>query len=123
MRCNQIVGEVFNSWNNPESSRRLNRIKLIIDVPDDNEPHQQSRSDIMKRKKLDDPKTYSGNSMKPKNPKVNSIKCANRCGKQFLMMIPCNSMLFYVAISMKNRSGWMKKTLAEDGHVISVALH
>ena len=81
MRCNQIVDEAFNSWNNLESSRRLNRIKLIIDVPDDYEPHRQSRSNIMKRKQMDDLKTYCGNSMKPKKPKVNSIKCANRCGK------------------------------------------
>ncbi|CAF1599951.1 unnamed protein product [Rotaria magnacalcarata] len=79
--CHQIVEEAFKSWNDPESSRRLNRVKLIIDVPDDYEPYRQSRSNIMKRKRLDYSTTYSANSMKPKKPKANSIKCANRCGQ------------------------------------------
>ncbi len=79
--CHQIVEEVFQLWNNSESSRRLNRVKLLLDVPDDYEPQRQVRSNLTKRKRSNYATTYFSNSTKPKKPKANSIKCANRCGK------------------------------------------
>ncbi|CAF5012422.1 unnamed protein product, partial [Rotaria sp. Silwood1] len=80
-RCHRIIEEAFKSWNDPESNRRLKRVQLLIDVPDDYEPGRQIRSNIMKRKRLDCTNTYSSSSNRPKKPKANSIKCANRCGK------------------------------------------
>ncbi|CAM4903492.1 unnamed protein product [Rotaria socialis] len=81
IRCHHIVEEAFKSWNNPESSRRLNRMQLMIDVPDDYEPSRQVRPMVKKRKLLNCATTYSGNSNRPKKPRANSIKCANGCGR------------------------------------------
>ncbi|CAF2059013.1 unnamed protein product [Rotaria magnacalcarata] len=81
IRCHHIVEEAFKSWNNPESSRRLNRMQLMIDVPDDYEPSRQVRPMVKKRKLLNCATTYSGNSNRPKKPRANSMKCANGCGR------------------------------------------
>ncbi len=56
-------------------------MQLLIDVPDDYEPHRQVRLNITKRKQLEQSTTYSANSIKPKKPKSGAIKCANRCGQ------------------------------------------
>ena len=75
-----MVEQAFKSWNNPESNRRLNRIKLLIDVPDDYQPCRQVRSSA-KRQQSNDQESDSGNSIRSRKRKTNAIKCANRCGK------------------------------------------
>ncbi|CAF3716675.1 unnamed protein product [Rotaria socialis] len=97
-----ITGNAFQSWNDPESRRRLNSVQLLLDVPDDYDPQRQVRPNAMKRKRINFPTTYISNSTKPK---ANDIKCANQCGKQFRPMIQRKSMPFYAAISTMNMNG------------------
>ncbi|CAM2726503.1 unnamed protein product [Rotaria socialis] len=100
--CICITGKAFQSWNDPESRRRLNSVHLLLDVPDDYDPQRQVRPNAMKRKRINFPTTYISNSTKPK---ANDIKCANQCGKQFRPMIQRKSMPFYAAISTMNMNG------------------
>lgn len=82
MQCEKIVEKAFQSWNDPESNRRLNRVKLLIDVPDDYQPSRQMRSGANKRERSDDAKADLVCSSKPaKKNKSCDIKCANRCGR------------------------------------------
>ena len=70
------------SWNDPESNRRLNRVKLLIDVPDDYQPCRQTRSVANKRERPDNSEVDPVNSSKrTKTKKSQDIKCANRCGR------------------------------------------
>ena len=76
-----MIEKAFESWNDPESNRRLSRIKLLMDVTDDYEPQRQVRASAMKRRRPLQQTSHTGDPVKPKRPKANAIKCANRCGK------------------------------------------
>ena len=81
MRCHEIVQSAFESWNDPESNRRLNKIQLLTDVPEDYEPQRQIRPNTKKRQRSDYPTNSFTASNKPKKPKASAIKYANRCGR------------------------------------------
>jgi hypothetical protein len=77
-----VVEKAFHSWNDPDANRRLNRVQLLIDVPDDYEPQRQIRTNATKRPGGAGPPTaHAFNSIARKKNKATGIKCANRCGK------------------------------------------
>ncbi|CAF1584715.1 unnamed protein product, partial [Didymodactylos carnosus] len=39
--CQKIIQEAFLTWSDPANKRRIERTKLLIDVPDDYEPQKQ----------------------------------------------------------------------------------
>jgi len=72
-RCQQVIERAFESWNDPEKHRRYHQMKLVLDVPTDNEPQKKNRSNGTKRKRM----SMSSQSVhkKPKKPKSKAIKC------------------------------------------------
>jgi hypothetical protein len=82
LRCHQVVEEAFKSWNDPAANRRLNRVQLLSDVPDDYEPRRRTRPNGTKRKGgADQAATDAVDPIESKKPKAAGINCANRCGK------------------------------------------
>ncbi len=76
-RCREIIQKAYDTWNAPDERRRINRTKLLIDVPDDYVPSKQVRPNARKRQQI----PIDNCPVQPKKQKAKAIKCANRCGK------------------------------------------
>lgn len=42
-RCRQVVERSFDSWNDPDNNRRYRQMKLVLEVPFDDEPIKRTR--------------------------------------------------------------------------------
>ena len=77
-RCQQVVERSFDSWNDPEQNRRYRQMKLVLDVPSDEEPVKRTRS-----AKTEKPTSSSGQSSEDEtdseiedpDPDMEAIKC------------------------------------------------
>ncbi|CAF0838331.1 unnamed protein product [Rotaria sordida] len=77
-QCRNIIERAYKSWNGRDENRRINRAKLIVDVPDDYIAAKQARSTGKQKRHLT---TTDDCPIKSKKQKTKAIKCANGCGK------------------------------------------
>ncbi|CAF3395313.1 unnamed protein product [Rotaria socialis] len=81
-RCQEFIEKSYNTWNGNDENRRINRIKLLIDVPDDYTPSKQARLRPGKQKRPLSTTQQQLVQNKNKKTKTDALKCANRCGQR-----------------------------------------
>ncbi|CAF4458620.1 unnamed protein product [Rotaria socialis] len=81
-RCQEVIEKSYNTWNGNDENRRINRIKLLIDVPDDYTPSKQARLRPGKQKRPLSTTQQQLVQNKNKKTKTDALKCANRCGQR-----------------------------------------
>ncbi|KAF9756162.1 hypothetical protein NGRA_3304 [Nosema granulosis] len=90
-RRREIIEKAYNTRSGNDKYRRINRTKLIIDVPDDHVHNNEQKRQLT---------TTDICPIKPKKRKTKAIECVNRCENVLLKIIANKYMLSNVVTKM-----------------------